>query len=124
MKFIVDTSVWIEHLKSPVSELVELLAEKKVLCHTVVIGELSCGNMKRRHEILGNLKILPKAKEASFEETLELIELEKLYGKGLGFSDVQILASALLSDTGIFTFDHALISATKTLKLQYIHTPP
>ena len=115
MKFIADTSVWIDHIREPDVELTELLTKKLVLVHPVVIGELACGGFRRRHEVLGNLKILPKAQVASFEEAIEFIEIRKLQGSGLGFSDVQILASALLSESGILTRDKSMLSAIKSL---------
>jgi predicted nucleic acid-binding protein len=118
MKVLVDTSVWIEHLKKPVPELVELLTERRVLTHPVVIGELACGTFRKRHEILGNLKILPKAQTASHEEALELIEARKLYGKGVGFSDTLILASALVSEATIFSFDRAMKSVATQLGIR------
>lgn len=113
MKTLVDTSVWIEHLKKPVAELVELLSENQVLVHPLIIGELSCGNLKKRNEFLENLKLLPRATESSFEESLELIEENHFFGKGLGFTDIQLLASALLSEASLFTFDKPLKSAAR-----------
>ncbi len=114
MKVLVDTSVWIEHIRKPVPTLINLLSEKRVLIHPLVIGEIACGNFKRRHEVLGNLKILPKAQEATYIESLEFIESQKLHGKGLSFNDVQILCSALLSEAKVFSFDKA-INAYKEL---------
>jgi len=116
MKTLVDTSVWIAHLKKASPELQELLAERSVLGHSAVIGELACGGIKNRDEFLGNLKVLPRAVEASHEEVLELIEIESLSGLGLGYIDVQLLASALISGVELLTFDKALQSVWKRLK--------
>jgi predicted nucleic acid-binding protein len=120
MKALVDTSAWIEHLKKPVPALVGLLEERCALVHPLVIGELACGTLKRRHDFLGNLKILPKAAEATFEECLEVIEDRKLHGRGLSFTDVQLLASALISDSRILSFDRALNAAASTLGVRLI----
>ena len=118
MKFIADTSVWIDHIQKPNGQLSALLTEKRILVHPVILGEMICGNFKSRHETLGNLKLLPRAEIASFEEAIELIEAEKIYGIGLGFSDIQILAAALLSDAGILTRDKAMQAAMKSLRIR------
>jgi predicted nucleic acid-binding protein len=115
MNCIVDTSVWIDHMKSPVLELQKLLSDRQVLVHPVVLGELACGTFRKRHEVLGNLRVLPRAQLASLDEVLELIELKKLYGKGLGFGDVQIIASAFLMGASVLTRDRALKAAIKIL---------
>ena len=115
MNILVDTSSWIAHLSQPDPKLVTLLQEKRVLTHPVIIGELACGSIHKRQVFLGNLKILPRAKSASFEEALELLETRRLYGKGLGFADILILASALLSKAGILTRDRALQAAARSL---------
>lgn len=112
---IVDTSVWIDHFRKPVERLGELLAEMQVLSHSAVIGELALGYLRGRDGILGNLKLLPKAKEASPGEILELIEKHRLYGRGLSLIDAQLLASALLSDAKVFTRDRGMLSAMSRL---------
>lgn len=118
MKFIADTSVWIDHIRKPDVGLSTLLLERRVLVHPVILGEMSCGNFARRLEILGNLKLLPCARIASFEEAMELIESKKLYGAGLDFSDIQIIAAALLSDAGILTRDKSMLLAMKRLQIK------
>jgi len=115
MNVIVDTSVWIDHLKKSVEELSVLLEEGKVLSHSWVIGELATGQMRNRNAVLGNMKLLPQAKEATLEELLDLVEEEKLYGRGLSLTDVQILASALLSEAKILTRDRAMLLVSKEL---------
>jgi predicted nucleic acid-binding protein len=108
MKTLVDTSIWLEYFKGNTDVLDHLLSEGNVLTHSIVIGELSCGNFKNRTKTLGDIKLLPKAKETDFDEAIELIELRRLYGKGLGFSDIQLLASALLSGCFILSADKAI----------------
>lgn len=115
MKTIVDTSVWLEYFRGTTDVLDSLLSENTVLIHSTVIGELSCGNFKNRHQTLRDLKVLPRADEADFEEVIELIESRRLYGKGLGLNDVRLLASALLSDVQLLSFDKAVNRAAKEL---------
>lgn len=119
-KVIADTSVWIAHLRGGHKHLEELLGERRILIHSVVVGELACGNLRHRHQFLGNLKILPAAKEATILEVLELIERKSLWGKGLGFSDAQILASTLLSESKLLTLDRRLFSAAARLGCAFV----
>lgn len=115
MKTLVDTSVWIAYFKGATDALDSLLAENGVVTHPVVIGELSCGGMKNRRGTLADLKLLPRAKEADFDEVIQLIEDRRLYGKGLGFNDVQLLASALISGFSLLSSDKAVIRSAKDL---------
>ena len=113
MKVLVDTSVWISHLRKPVSELVDLLAERQVVTHDAVIGELACGTFKKRHEVLGNLKILPRIPSPDFLETLTFLEEHRLFGKGLSWIDINLLASATLAGVSILSFDKALMAVAR-----------
>jgi predicted nucleic acid-binding protein len=108
---LVDTSIWVSHLRDGHPELKELLLEGKVVCHPFVIGELACGNLQNRREILRLLKDLPMAQQASDEEFLCFIETNRLMGLGLGLIDVHLLASALLSGISLWTLDSALKKA-------------
>lgn len=114
---LVDTSVWIDHLRKGDRELAGLLNEGVVLCHPFVIGELACGNLKNRAEILSLLAALPTSPVASHEEGLHLVADRKLAGKGLGWIDVHLLASALLSKCTLWTKDKALESVAGALKI-------
>jgi len=114
---LVDTSVWIDHLRKTDEELSRLLELGGVLCHPFVIGEMSCGNMKNRDEILELLTALPKAERASHEEVLHLVTDRKLWGKGIGWIDVHLLASALLSNCTLWTKDKALQSVSRSLNI-------
>ena len=105
---LVDTSVWIEHLRAGSPELSSLLERGAVLTHPLVIGELACGTLKNRSRLLADLAALPRAVEATHEETLRLIEDRKLWGAGLGWIDVHLLASALLMNCGFWTLDRKL----------------
>ena len=116
---LVDTSVWISHLRDGNKDLESLLNEEKVICHPMIIGELACGNIKNRTEILSLLQTLPPAKEATHEEVLEFIDKTKLYGKGIGYIDLHLLASALISDIALWTLDRKLDNEATKLRIKY-----
>ena len=105
---LVDTSVWIDHLRTANSRLEDLLLEGGVLCHPFVLGELACGNLANREEILSLLAALPRAGMADHGGVLHLLEPNRLYGRGLGWVDAHLLASALLTGCGLWTFDKSL----------------
>lgn len=98
----------------------DALESHSLLIHSVVLGELACGQMKHRSSIMGDLKILPRAVEVDSSEILEMIEAHRLYGKGLSWADCQILASALVTDCSLLTFDRALEKASRTAKLSVL----
>ena len=105
---LVDTSVWIDHLRKTSQHLQLLLIDGEVVCHPLVIGELVCGNLHNRKEIIGLLQALPMAPEIDFEEYLYFVEAHHLFGKGIGYIDIQLLASAKLSQTSLWTLDKRL----------------
>lgn len=105
---LVDTSVWVEHLRHGSPRLRRLLEDGEVLCHPHVIGELACGTLARRVELLALLRALPRATLASDPEAHRLVELRALHGRGIGWIDVHLVASALLSDAGLWTLDRRL----------------
>jgi predicted nucleic acid-binding protein len=98
---IVDTSVWVSHFRKTNNELANLLDDGEVACHPFVVGELACGNLKNRNQILSLLQALPMSIKAEHEEVLELIENKKLMGKGLGHVDIHVIASAMLTGISI-----------------------
>lgn len=102
---LVDTSVWVSHLRDGSPKLGQLLNDGDVLCHPFIIGELACGNIRNRREILSLLSALPKADFLDDEGVLLLIEKNNLMGKGLGLIDIHLLASAMLSETALWTLD-------------------
>jgi predicted nucleic acid-binding protein len=116
---LVDTSVWISHLRAGRPALAGLLMAGRVLCHPLVIGELACGNLRKRTEVLGLLKNLPQASVADDEETLLFIETHGLAGVGLGYLDVQLLASTRLSGCRLWTDDGNLRTAAKRLSVDF-----
>ena len=116
---LVDTSVWVAHLRDGNKRLEALLHEGHVLCHPWIIGELACGNLKNRGQILRFLQQLPMAAVAGHEEVLIFIERHALMGKGLGWIDTHLLASAFLSKVPLWTLDKSLDRISSSLGLSY-----
>ncbi len=116
---LVDTSVWVLHLRSGDDRLKRLLAGGKVTCHPFIIGELACGNIRNRARILSLLKALPTARVAEHHEVLGFTEHHSLMGAGLGLVDVHLLASAFLSHTPLWTADRPLSAACIRLGIAY-----
>ena len=114
---LVDTSVWIDHFRSNEPKLKALLEEGEVLIHPHVIGELACGNLHNRKEILGLLTALPHASTAEHHEVLVLLESSRLHGRRLGWIDLHLLTSALLSRCVLWTLDRPLQHAAASLKV-------
>jgi hypothetical protein len=119
MAVLVDTSIWIHHLSKGSADLRRLLDAGEVFSHPLVIGELACGNLRNRAEILALLRTLPSARVAGDDEVLAFIEARKLAGKGLGLVDVHLLASAALSRVPLWTADKRLRDAAGSLGLAY-----
>jgi len=116
---LVDTSVWILHLRQGSARLVSLLNNGDVVCHPFIIGELSCGNLKNRSEILSLLRSLAVAEQVEHKEALQFVESNNLIGKGLGYIDVHLLASAVLSGIPIWTLDRKLYTASSKMGVCY-----
>ena len=114
---LVDTSVWVAHLRHGGIGLDMLLTEGRVLCHPFIVGELACGNLHRRTEILSHLQALPQATLAKHEEVMQLIENYHLMGKGLGYVDMHLLASVMLTHVSLWTLDKKLNEVAVELKL-------
>ncbi|MFI5174934.1 MAG: type II toxin-antitoxin system VapC family toxin [Terriglobia bacterium] len=110
---LVDTSVWVRHLRIGDSRLSALLNDAEVACHPFVIGELACGYLHNRSEILSLLQSLPQVPLIDDEEFLELVERHHLDGRGIGFVDVHLLGSALLSRLPLWTLYRRLHSIAK-----------
>lgn len=106
-----DTSVWVEHLRYGLESFVELLNEGRVVIHPFVIGELACGNLGNRADILALLGKLPVSAIADIEEIFIFIENNRLMGRGLGYVDIHLLASAKLSNARLWTMDKRLDKA-------------
>jgi len=114
---LVDTSVWIEHFREGNGQLAEYLVGGRVLCHPSIVGELACGNLKNRDEILRRLTALPAAQVADHTEVLHLISRHGLPGQGVGWIDAHLLASTLLTGCRLWTLDKALAKAARRLEI-------
>ncbi len=110
---LVDTSVWVGHLHHGLPRLATLLQEGAVLIHPWVIGELACGNLRNRSQVLELMQGLPAATVASDAEVLLLIERDLLMGLGIGYVDAHLLASARLSHCRLWTQDRRLAAVAQ-----------
>ena len=117
---LVDTSVWVAHLREGNVGLEKLLNEGQAACHPFIIGELACGNLKNRSLILSLLKSLPAATMARHDEVMFFIENNNLMGRGLGYVDMHLLASASLSGIPVWTLDRKLDGSSERLGLKYL----
>ncbi|MBI3523421.1 MAG: PIN domain-containing protein [Betaproteobacteria bacterium] len=105
---LVDTSIWIDHLHSGSPALAALLQNDLVCTHNFVIGELACGNLRNRAEVLGLLQSLPRLSAATEDEVLFFIEQQRLTGRGIGYIDTHLLAAAAMHDVRLWTRDKHL----------------
>ena len=117
---LVDTSVWIDHLRKAEDLLISLLNSTQVVIHPFVIGELACGNLKNRTAFLALLEKLPVIEPARHEEALFFIEHNQLMGRGIGYVDAHLLASLALSKhTFLWTRDKRLALVAQQLGMAY-----
>ena len=116
---LVDTSVWIDHLRHRDPELSALLESGDALCHPFVIGEIACGNLTSRKEILHRLSLLPSASLVRHSEVLAFIQAHRISGLGLGFIDMHLLAAVNLDGIKIWSRDKAMRKAAENLKVSY-----
>jgi predicted nucleic acid-binding protein len=105
---LVDTSVWIGHFRAGSERLKTLLFDEQVLCHPFIIGELACGTLRKRSEILSMLKALPQAHLLEDDEVLSFLAAQRLYGRGIGWVDAHLLSSTLLAGCLLWTVDKPL----------------
>ena len=112
---LVDTSVWVEHLRAGNGRLEQFLEAEQVLGHPFVAGEIALGNLKQRALVLKSLRNLPTADVASDDEVFDLIERRKLHGLGIGYVDAHRLASTLLSEASLWPRDRRLHDAAERL---------
>jgi predicted nucleic acid-binding protein len=112
---LVDTSVWIDHFRRARADLTASLESSVVVCHPFVIGELACGTLRHREITLALLRDLPAVGVVDHDTVLALIETHHLAGTGLGWVDMHLLASALLSRQPLWTLDKPLERAARKL---------
>jgi predicted nucleic acid-binding protein len=117
MAMLIDTSVWVEHLRRGDPTLSALLNRDEVECHPFIIGELACGSLRRRSEVLTLLQRLPQVPVLGDDEALTFIERRRLMGRGIGWIDAHLLASAALSNTPIWSRDRRLAEVARELHL-------
>lgn len=117
---LVDTSVWVEHLRTGSARLAALLEQAKVLMHPFVVGELACGSLENRAEVIGLLEGLPQAAPVRDHEALFFIDQHRLMGRGIGYIDVHLLAAAALSGPArLWTLDRRLAKVAADLGLAW-----
>ena len=112
-----DTSIWVDHFRQGNDELQRSLRDGSMLMHPFVLGEIACGNLKRRTEVLSDLMQLPPPTCAENGEVLAFVEDQHLFGTGLSWIDAHLLASARLSGCRLWTLDVSLQRAATRLKL-------
>jgi predicted nucleic acid-binding protein len=117
---LVDSSVWIDHLRQKDVLLSQLLINNQVCIHPMIIGELACGNLQNRSSIIKLWQSLPHVNQATHLEALHCMDKHNLFGQGIGFIDLHLLASTVLSsDTLLWTNDRRLKNIAVELKLSF-----
>ena len=117
---LVDTSVWIDFLRSGNPELESLLNRNRVIMHPMIIGELVCGNLKNRQSLLKLWNSLTTLTQASHKEVLYFIEHHQLMGRGIGYVDTHLLASvALATNVRLWTYDKRLAGVASRLNVNH-----
>ncbi len=114
-----DSLVWMDHIRAPNARLQKLLLELRILTHPFVVGEIACGNLRDRRVFLGLLEKLPSALAAGHKEALQMVNERRVWGQGIGWVDVHLLASALLTGCRLWTLDRRLGEAARLLKVDY-----
>lgn len=117
---LVDTCVWIKHFRQRNPLLVNLLEDGEVWCHPIVVGELSMGNLKDRQQTIIDLAKLNRPPIATFAETRQMVEARRLWGRGIQWNDARILASAILGQVPLWTFDIRLGEIARELGAGFV----
>lgn len=121
---LVDTSVWIDHLRSPERALLEQLRANNVVTHPIVVGELACGNLPDRTMFLRHMDAMPEIREGTHREVRDLIESARLMGRGIGLMDAHLLYSVLRQEgTLLWTRDERLNRIAQELSVAHAETP-
>jgi predicted nucleic acid-binding protein len=114
---LVDTSVWIDHFRRSNPALVTALERGDVECHDFVLGELACGMLPRREDVLTLMQALPRLTPVPHGEVMSLVSERQLWGRGLGWVDVNLLAAALVARAGLWTMDRRLRRVASSLEV-------
>jgi len=117
---LVDTSVWIDHLRKDREDVRAHLEAGEVVCHPFILGELACGTIRKRDEVLSLLAALSQVAVAGHDEVIQLLDTHQLMGKGLGWIDAHLLASARLAGETLWTLDGPLKKAAQTLGVSLV----
>ena len=120
---LVDTSVWIDHFRKTSLRLSELLEQEEVLLHSFVLGELACGNLQNRREIIALLHALPVAARADDDEVLFFIERHALMGRGIGLVDMHLLAACHMNGSLLWTRDKRLRAIAGEMNIEFSQHP-
>ena len=116
---LVDTSVWIDHFRRSDPAFAAALDRGDVQCHDFVIGELACGTLPRRHEVLALMQALPRIPAVVHDEAMALLAERRLWGRGLGWIDVNLLAASLIAGVRLWTRDRRLGEVLRDLDLAW-----
>ena len=116
---LVDTSIWVDHLRRGDAGLSALLEATDVAVHPFVVGELACGSLRRQSDVVRLLSALPQVTTATHEEVMHFIDAHRLGGRGIGYVDVHVLASASIDGIRVWTRDKALASQAASLGLAF-----
>ena len=120
MRVLIDTAIWIDHLRSADAKLIALLGQARVVTHDHVIGELAMGSIRDRHLVLESLLDLPRAPLAEEAEVRSFIEARRVFARGIGYSDAHILASILIHGSLLlWTRDRRLAEIAGELGVAY-----
>ena len=120
---LVDSSIWIDYLRSGDVALARLLEESSVLTHPFILGELALGNLRQREQILDDLQTLPEIIPATDDEVMHFINTNHLYGKGIGYVDAHLLASVRLAPgSRIWTRDKRLDALAREMNIAHSQT--
>lgn len=119
-QILADTSVWITHFKKELPEFIDILNAGKVILHPFIIGELACGGLQKKQDIFKLIESMPQTVCLEHEEIMSLIEAHEFSNQGIGYVDVHLIGSCLLSDNLLWTYDKALKKVAKKMKLHYL----
>jgi len=117
---LLDTSVWVDHLRRGDALVVQVLESRQAAAHAFVIGELACGNLKSRARVIDLLRALPRLAMATDDEVLYFIERHELMGRGIGYVDAHLLAAAAIGDSFLWTRDKRLREIATELGVAYL----
>ena len=116
---LVDTCVWVRHFRQRNALLAAMLEDGEVWCHPIVVGELTMGTLRNRQQTIFDLSQLSRPPLASFSETRQMVESRKLWGRGIQWNDARILASSVLGEIPLWTFDLRLQLIARELKIAF-----